>query len=274
MAEAPSPPPKVAPPPAQPLHNLPPPRLRVEPETKKILPIPVLLTVLIGCGVAAAYYYLQQPIVPQALPTAVPVEETKKAEPPQPIETPVEPPPEAPEPVPHQQAATPVEEPEPPPPTLPRQAEPQRPPRVAPSVEIPVRSQPSGATVMLDGLPGTACITPCALQTAAGEHTISLRLAGYKTLLRPIKVSDGPLDLPVITLAQAVGVLMLQSQPDGASITIDDRPWPGTTPTQVRLPPGRYRIAVQKGDLKSVQTVEIRDGDFRHLSIALNPQQP
>jgi len=127
---------------------------------------------------------------------------------------------------------------------------------------------------MLDGLLGTACVTPCALQAAAGEHTISLRLAGYKTLLRPIKVSDSPLELPVITLAQAVGVVMLQSQPDGASITIDDRPWPGTTPMQVRLPPGRYRIAVQKGDLKSVQTVDIRDGDFRHLSIALNPQQP
>src|SRR5260221_7008711 len=79
MAEEAQPPsPKVEPPQAQPLRNLPPPRLRAEPEGKKILLIPVLLTLLIGCAVAAAYYYLQQPIVPEAVPPAVPIEEAKK----------------------------------------------------------------------------------------------------------------------------------------------------------------------------------------------------
>src|SRR5947209_17718067 len=41
MAEASSPPPKVVPAPAPPLHNLPPPRLPVEPERKRTLAIPV-----------------------------------------------------------------------------------------------------------------------------------------------------------------------------------------------------------------------------------------
>jgi hypothetical protein len=222
-----------------------------------------LATLLIGCAVAAAYYYLQQPVVPDNLPPAVPVEEPKKPEPK------IEDPPAESDPAPQEQAP-PAVEPEPAPPAPDRKAEPRRPAYDPTPVEFQVRSQPSGATAMIDGAPGTACVTPCELKASPGEHMISLKLAGYKMLLRPVRVTGAPLELPVITLAQAVGVLMLQSQPDGASITIDDRPWPGVTPAQIRLPPGQYRFTLQKGDLKSVQTVEIRDGDFRRISIALS----
>src|SRR5207253_2873519 len=126
-----------------------------------------------------------------------------------------------------EQAAPAVEQPEP------RRAAPVHTPEPTP-IAFPVRSQPSGATAMLDGLPGTACVTPCELTGIAGDHTISLKLDGYKTLLRSIKVTSPPLELPVITLAQAMGVVMLQSQPDGATITIDDKLWPGFTPAQIR----------------------------------------
>ena len=82
-------------------------------------------------------------------------------------------------------------------------------------------------------------------------------------------VTGEPLELPVITLAQAFGVLMLQSQPDAATILIDDKRWPGQTPAEIRLPPGKYRLTLQKDDLKSVQSIEIQDGDLRHLKISL-----
>jgi PEGA domain-containing protein len=85
-------------------------------------------------------------------------------------------------------------------------------------------------------------------------------------------VTDGPVELPVIAMEQASGLLMLQSEPTGATIMIDDRRWPVVTPARITLPPGRYRVTVEKGDLKAVQTVEIRDGDFRHLSVPLTPQ--
>jgi hypothetical protein len=57
---------------------------------------------------------------------------------------------------------------------------------------------------------------------------------------------------------------MLQSQPDGATISVDDRKLPNTTPAQINLAPGKYRLTLQKGDLKSVQNVEISRRDFRH----------
>jgi hypothetical protein len=53
---------------------------------------------------------------------------------------------------------------------------------------------------------------------------------------------------------------------------IDEKKWPGITPTQISLPPGKYRFTLQKGDLKAVQNIEIHEEDFKHLSIALNQQ--
>ena len=168
------------------------------------------------------------------------------------------------EPAPQEQSAPPVQEP----PAV-RKQEPQRPRHDQAPVGFPVRSQPRGAMVILDGAAATECVTPCQLTATPGEHTITLKLGGYKTLMRAVNVTGAPSCFRSLRLAQAVGVLMLQSQPDGATITIDDKPWPGITPAQIRLPPGQYKFTLQKGDLKSVQTVEIRDGDFRRISIAL-----
>jgi hypothetical protein len=123
---------------------------------------------------------------------------------------------------------------------------------------------------VLDDLPGTACVTPCLLKASIGDHTLTFNLPGFKALTRSIKVKDGAIDLPVITLSQALGVLMIQSQPDGATITIDDKRWPSPTPTQLSLAPGKYRLTVEKGDLKATQTVEVRDGDLKHLTVTLS----
>jgi serine/threonine protein kinase len=268
MAEPEAPPPtKAEPEPVSPApvpRNLPPPRARVEPEKSKSRALPMVALLLI-CGVLiAAIYYVRQPTTPEPPP---PVQEQKKEvakieAPPAPVETPVKPP-ETPEPV--QRDETPPDET----PRLPP-AEPQRiQQRPVTSVEIPVRSQPSGATAMLDGLLGTACTTPCVLKASAGEHTVSLSLAGFKNLLRQIKVTSGPVDLPVLTMAQASGLLMLTTDPTGATVTVDDRRWPGVTPAQISLAPGKYRLTIEKGDLKTVQNVEIHDGDLRHLSVPL-----
>ena len=73
-----------------------------------------------------------------------------------------------------------------------------------------------------------------------------------------------------MVLLQAAGVLMVQSQPDGATITIDDRRWPAVTPAQVTLPPGKYRLTLEKGNLKAAQSIEVRDGDLRHMILQLS----
>ncbi len=192
------------------------------------------------------------------------------ATPTQPSEEPVT---EPDKPAPKQESANNDEKPEEEPPPKPVVRQPVRPPRIITSVEIPVRTEPSGATAVLDGLLGTACVTPCSLKASTGEHTISLTHAGYRTATRSITVRDEPVELPVLTLSQASGVLMIQSNPAGATITVDDRRWPSVTPAQVTLPPGNHRLTLEKGSLRATQSIEVRDGDLRHLILSLNGPQ-
>src|SRR5262249_57424437 len=85
--------PAPAPPP---LPKLPAPRVREEPEKTKSRALPILVTLLVGCGAAAGIYYLQHPVASEPRPSAPPVLETKKQEPLpklKPVETPVNRPP-------------------------------------------------------------------------------------------------------------------------------------------------------------------------------------
>ena len=75
--------------------------------------------------------------------------------------------------------------------------------------------------------------------------------------------------LPVVTLPAAMGVLMLQSEPSGALILIDDKPTGQQTPTRMALPAGKHKVTFQKGDFKASQEVEVKDGDLRYLTMTL-----
>lgn len=54
---------------------------------------------------------------------------------------------------------------------------------------VDFRTDPSGADIMLDG--NFAGNTPSSLQVAPGRHTIELRLNGYRSFTRSIKIDEG-----------------------------------------------------------------------------------
>ena len=270
-AAEPPPPPKTEPPP---IFNLPTPRPREEPEKKSRTAAYLVTLALLGAA-AVGVYYARDSIFPEQIPLATPVQEAAKAAPmkqeaaPAPTPKPIEPPPETrpdvSEPVP-QPAPAEDEQPAPPRRTIVPKKDIARP---AHSVEVLVRSQPSGAQAILDGLLGTACITPCSLKASTGEHTISLSHPGFRNLTRSISVRDASFDLPTLTMAQALGTLMLQTDPPGATITIDDKRWPSVTPAPLSLPPGKYRLALEKGNAKTTRTIDIHDGELSTLRVPL-----
>jgi serine/threonine protein kinase len=272
MAETAEPAPaKVEPPPVR---NLPDPRPRRDPETspeQKSRTVPLMITLALLGAVAVGVYFARDAIFPETPSAAAPVQEPPKPEPkkreppPSPAAAPAESRPDVSEPTP----PTPEPEVETQPPAHRAIVPKKESTRPGHSVEILVKSQPAGATAVLDGLLGTACVTPCALKASTGEHTISLNHTGFKTLTRPISVHDAPFDLPVLTMAQALGTLMLQSDPPGATITIDDKRWPNVTPAPVSLAPGKYRLGLEKGNLKASRTIDIRDGELSTLRVPL-----
>jgi serine/threonine-protein kinase len=135
--------------------------------------------------------------------------------------------------------------------------------------DVLIMSEPPGATAVLDSNAAASCKTPCILSAMPGRHTLSVNQDGYQHESRDFRIIDSPIELPVINLRARSGSLMLNSTPAGASIFVNDRPLPQSTPAQLSLPPGTYTVRVEKNGMKKAEPVEIRDGDtiYRNLKL-------
>jgi serine/threonine protein kinase len=144
-------------------------------------------------------------------------------------------------------------------------------PRLAPPSPEPVTiiSSPGGATATLDGRPDSACKTPCALQAVPGRHEIAITMPGYQIEHREVDVGTGPVELPAVLLRQPSGTLMLTSIPSGASILVNGKRAAETTPAQLRLAPGSYRITVEKDGIQATSPINIHNGDTLLLTLTL-----
>jgi hypothetical protein len=189
----------------------------------------------------------------EAPKTEVPKAEAPATEPPK--ETPKEEPKET----------APVE-----PPKVERKPSPMGPPeliqRPAPPPALAVQAvtiitSPAGASAMLDNRVDAVCQqTPCTLDAATGRHVISIKLAGYLPETREFIVGSGPLELPIVVLHAPTGTLMLTSNPSGATVSVNGRQTGKTTPAQLALTPGSYKITVERDGRQSTQNVEVHGG--------------
>jgi serine/threonine-protein kinase len=150
--------------------------------------------------------------------------------------------------------------------TPPRRPLPKRAAVVAQPVTI--ITSPGGATATLDGRAETACKTPCAIEALPGRHTVSLSMPGHQVERREFDVGSNPVELPAVVLRTTGGTLMLTSVPSGAAVLVNGRRIPQTTPAQIPLAPGTYKITVEKDGKQNSQTVEVRGG-LSYLKIPL-----
>ena len=89
-----------------------------------------------------------------------------------------------------------------------------------PSTRVSLSSQPAGATVIVDGRDrGTTPITLFDLEP--GRHHVKYRLAGYVERDRFFSTNEGPFVECSETLVEEKGLLLLQTEPEGCSITVD-----------------------------------------------------
>jgi hypothetical protein len=100
---------------------------------------------------------------------------------------------------------------------------------------------------------------------------VSLTLANYQKEIRPIKVVDQRLDVPLITMHPDGGTLMISTVPQGANIFVDDRLMGSMTPAQITLPGGSYNIKVELNGMRKTERVTIGNGNTTYRKIILNP---
>lgn len=88
-------------------------------------------------------------------------------------------------------------------------------------VRVNVTSQPSGATVIVDGKDrGTTPVT--LFDLTPGRHHIKYRLSGYGEADRFVDTErDGPFIEKNVVLQEEKGLLLIKTEPAGASIVID-----------------------------------------------------
>jgi serine/threonine protein kinase len=122
-----------------------------------------------------------------------------------------------------------------------------------------VTTNPSGAKVVLDDNLSTACQTPCMLHSPQGVHHLTVSQAGYQNEYREIHVGTTAMDIPVITLRQPGGTLMVSSDPPGATVRINGQLQDQQTPASINLRPGTYTVTVERAGRTETQRVQIQD---------------
>lgn len=137
--------------------------------------------------------------------------------------------------------------------------------------DISIASEPAFATVLVDGEPFGE--TPLVAEILEGEHTISLRLAGYADETFPLTVEAGVGQaLESIQLTPATGVLSVTSSPSQANVSVNGV-FAGQTPLELELEPNKsHRLNLSKaGYRRASRTIEMAAGSTKEEQISLKP---
>lgn len=133
-------------------------------------------------------------------------------------------------------------------------------------------TRPSGAEVHLNGrLIGT---TPLSRgQISSGQHELMIRKSLYHQHTESFFIDDGDEKRLDIALKPAFGKLVITSEPNGATVYINDRP-AGTTPySNPQHPSGDYSITLKKDLYADVHdNIKIIDNETteRFLALSMN----
>ena len=102
--------------------------------------------------------------------------------------------------------------------------------------EVSFNTSPAGAVVSVDGQ--ELGQTPLLAEILEGEHEILVKLPAHKAWTQTLAViARQSLSLPLIELEQADGLVLLQSTPSNANVTMDGV-FQGQTPLEIIVPPG------------------------------------
>ncbi|MCI0465275.1 MAG: PEGA domain-containing protein [Gemmataceae bacterium] len=137
-----------------------------------------------------------------------------------------------------------------------------------PPVTITIQSEPSGATILIDGTKQER-LTEAKLSLRPGTYQVELKREGHRPLLDKLVVQAGdegkvfryPLEaIPV--LQPGTVTVHLDSKPSGATVLLHGEEQARLTPLKIPLRPGKYQVDLQKDGYEPLtnQTIEVAAG--------------
>jgi hypothetical protein len=150
---------------------------------------------------------------------------------------------------------------------------------------IHVTSEPSGATVILEGLLGPTFRTPHKFDDVSiGYSTITVSLEGYYEWSKTVPVQvDHTTDVHAQLIPRPTptptppGAISITSVPSGASIGLDGQWWGMLykTPDTIPAEPGRHTVELSlAGYKKWSQEVYVTAGETKQVNAILTPETP
>lgn len=135
-----------------------------------------------------------------------------------------------------------------------------------------ISSTPEGALIEIDGQ-GNQFPTPHTTPgLAAGSHTIRVSKAGYETVTRVVDVPAGQTATLNLQLVELRATLVINSDPNGALVSINGEKSNRTTPVTVMLLKGRYTITLSKqGFLPAESSIDVSPGQSYRVAPHLAP---
>ena len=138
--------------------------------------------------------------------------------------------------------------------------------------EVSINSQPDGAEVKVDDI--VVGVTPLTTEIVQGQRNITVSLAKHKTVNLQQRVEAGKaLQLDTINLPPADGQLVLQTEPTGATVSVDKK-FHGTTPLTLSLSSSNEHVVriSKPGYQRSNKHVMLAAEESRKLTLKLVPQ--
>jgi serine/threonine-protein kinase len=151
----------------------------------------------------------------------------------------------------------------------------QRPPAPAPvPVVIPghafVDSTPQGASFQLDGKGDPSWVTPFDVTgLSPGSHIISVSKNGFTSEIRSVDVVSGGKSSLVVHLVPVNALVIVNSTPAGAEITLDGKVTGRVTPAQFAVEKGPHSVVLKKqGFLDETTTADLGPGqNFQYAPV-------
>jgi serine/threonine protein kinase len=117
-------------------------------------------------------------------------------------------------------------------------------PAVPAELRIPVRSQPLGASVLVDGVDsGVETNGVVVIPSPVPERVkLTFRKAGHRDETRTVRLPLSASEAVSVTLQSDVAVTPVRTEPAGATVTLDGERVAGVTPLEVALEPGQEHV--------------------------------
>jgi serine/threonine-protein kinase len=128
--------------------------------------------------------------------------------------------------------------------------------------EALIDSTPQGALFQIDGKSDPVWVTPFSVTNLSpGKHIISASKQGYSAEIRSMDVAAGSKSSLLFHLSAINALVVVNSTPAGANITLDGRPTGRVTPAQFAVEKGSHTVLLRKdGYLEETVTSDLGPG--------------